>query len=142
MSGCYDLAACFSPEARQEAASARYIEGAGRRPGSYRRTRAGCCPLGLLLQADGYGARYRCPDADLAAGAIARRLHGLVADRLAEARRYRLVREAVAAFNIDWDAGEIADLAAALGVTAAASRAPEQHMHNTGASLQRATGVR
>lgn len=110
------IAAYFTLAARQAAASATYATPTrSLRAGTYRRTRQGCCPVGLLLQADGCGSRYSCPDSAYAASAIYARLPG-ERDKREGQRLQAAIGTAVADFNTAWDAGEIVDLAAALGV--------------------------
>jgi len=110
------IAAHFTPEARRAAASATYTTPTpSLRPGTYRRTRSGCCPVGVLLQTDGFGERYRCPDSAYAASALYARLPG-ERDKREGQRLQAAIGTAVADFNERWDSGEIADLAGALGV--------------------------
>jgi hypothetical protein len=110
------IAAHFTVAARQAAVAGVYTTPtSGLRPGTYRRTARGCCPVGIMLQADGYGERYRCPDSGYAATALYQRLD-FDGDRIAGLRRQKEIGTAIATFNDAWDAGDIADLAAALGV--------------------------
>ena len=116
----YSIASYFSIEARQAAASERYETFRTLAPGTFGRTRQGCCPTGILLRADGYGMKYTQPDAEYAASAVyARWKVGKQLSRIEGPAAHRVMCTAMAEFIAAFDSGEIADLEDALGVAAA-----------------------
>ena len=108
----YAIAAYFSLEARQSASAEHYTPPKGYERG-YRRNSQGCCPLGKMLQVDGYGQHITQPGSSYAVSALIGRMEPIKGSA-AGAERFRSVRTATAAFIADWDAGDIEDLAAAL----------------------------
>jgi len=112
MSDVFAIAVYFTPEARQAAVANHYTPPKGYTRG-YRRDAYGRCPVGVMLQADGYGRHYTCPDSSYAASALIGRMEP-IKGAAAGMERFRPVRTATAAFLAAWDAGDIDDLAVAL----------------------------
>ena len=117
----FAIAPYFSLAARQSAVSEHYVSSASLAAGTFGRTKAGCCPVGVLLRADNYGMKYTQPDSAYATAAILSRL-APAADRFEGSRRRQVVQGAVGEFINAFDAGEIHDLAEALGVETVGDR--------------------